>query len=115
MAARQLTRYPLAIMVVLASWDMKPFQKVKPVQTSVLMQVPKKGEGALRIRHGHQVGQEGHLYGRLLEQQPWMPVEGPFLFEEHRIELGRTAQHGGQAQIEWTDADPDHVIDALIR
>lgn len=111
----ELSADPAAVRVVLGALDVEALGEVERVQPLARPEVAEEGPGARRVDEGHQVGQEGHLEGGVVEEQAGVPVEGGALFEEGGGDSSVDAVgERGEGEVERSDADADQIVRPVV-
>src|SRR5699024_7038520 len=111
--ALQPFRDPAAVGVVLAAQRGEGLADVEGVEAPGGLEEGEERVGRGRVRHGHQVGEEGDLQGGSLDHHPGVPGEAVGLVDEDGVEVLEGRGEGGEPQAEGTDADADEVVDVL--
>ena len=104
---------PAAVLVVLAAQRVEGLADVKRVEVPDLLEVVQERPARGRVGHRHEVGQERHLQGGVVEQQAGVPGQVVAGLEEHRVDLGQRLEQAGQSEVERPDADADQVVHVL--
>lgn len=101
---------PAAVGVVLGAVDVEAFGEIEREEALAALQPVQERPAAGRVDERHQVGEEGHLQGGAVDEQPGVPVEGgPLVVEGGGEPLDAVGQRG-QRQVERADADPEQVV-----
>ncbi|CAM5549958.1 hypothetical protein STENM36S_01019 [Streptomyces tendae] len=113
-----LGRGPLEVVVELDPQREQAFVVDEVDQPSLALQVAEEAVLAGRVPQGHQVLEEGHLHGRVVDQHAAVPAEARLLLEEAGVERLLPAgpcvvfadrdRHG---DIGRSEADTDEVVD----
>ena len=84
------------------------------------LQVAQEAELAGGVAHRHEVLEEGHLHGRVVDQHPAVPPEAGLAFEEpRRAAVGRggagvvLGQCDREREVRRAESDADDVVDHL--
>ena len=106
----ELAADPAAVVVVLGARDVEALGEVEGVQPLVVPQVVEEAPRVGGVGEGHQVGEEGHLQGGALDEQPGVPVEGGALLVPGGLQSGLGVGEGGEGEVGGADADADQVV-----
>ena len=106
---------PAAVVVVLRAQRVERLADVERVEVAGLLEVVEERPARGRVGHRHQVGEERHLQGGVVEQHPGVPGELVAGLEEEPVEVVDRVGEAGQAEVERAEADADEVVQSVIR
>jgi ATP/maltotriose-dependent transcriptional regulator MalT len=111
----QLRRGPAAVAVVFTAREVEVLADEVREDLALLLAVVQVAVPAGGIGQRHQIGQEGVLQRRVLDQHAGVPVERFIPFEKQAAVVLQRLGQAGKAQVERPQADRDEIEGRFVR